>query len=74
MALHEHQAVSVALDWKPVRAAEVDMPVADRSNAAQGIDGIPGRGTLTFTLNGALTLVIERRIGSSCVLAALGTT
>jgi hypothetical protein len=30
------------------------MPVADRSDAAQGIDGIPGRGTLTFTLNGAL--------------------
>ena len=30
------------------------MPVADRSNAAQGIDGIPGRRTLTFTLYGAL--------------------
>jgi hypothetical protein len=30
------------------------MPVADRSNAAQGIDRISGRGTLTFTLNGAL--------------------
>ncbi len=29
-------------------------PVADRSNTAQGIDGIAGRGTLTFTLNGAL--------------------
>jgi hypothetical protein len=28
--------------------------VTDRSNAAQGIDGIPGRGTLTFTLNSAL--------------------
>jgi hypothetical protein len=30
------------------------MTVADRSNAAQSIDGIPGRRALTFTLNGAL--------------------
>jgi hypothetical protein len=28
--------------------------VTDRSNAAQGIDRIPGRGALTFTINGAL--------------------
>ena len=30
------------------------MTVTDRSDAAQGIDGIPGRGALTFTLNSAL--------------------
>jgi hypothetical protein len=30
------------------------MAVADRSNAAQGIDGIPWRRAQTFTLNGAL--------------------
>jgi hypothetical protein len=46
--------VSVTLNGEAVRAAQVDMAVTDRSNAAQGIDRIPGRRALTFTLNGPL--------------------
>jgi len=30
------------------------MAVSDRSDASQGVDGIPGRRSLTFALNGAL--------------------
>jgi hypothetical protein len=41
---------------------EVDVAVSNRSDAPQGVDGIPRRRALTFTLNGALQGVIAREI------------
>jgi hypothetical protein len=46
--------VGVARNGKSVRTPAIDMSVIAGPDASQGVDGIPGRGALTFTLNGAL--------------------
>jgi hypothetical protein len=45
------QAIGVSLNRESVRTPEVDMTVSNRSDASQGVDGIPGRRTLTFAFN-----------------------
>jgi hypothetical protein len=43
-----------SLNREAVRTPEVNMAVSNRSDASQGVDGIPWRRALTFTLNRAL--------------------
>ncbi len=48
------KAIGVSLNRESVRTPEGYIAVSDRSDASQGVDGIPGRRALTFAFNGVL--------------------
>jgi hypothetical protein len=69
------KAISVSLNRESVRTPEINMAVPDRSDAPQGVDGIPWRRALTFTLNCALQALVvpgHHAVGEKCQSAGCG--